>query len=323
MNAPQGARNGRDFLDHGHEYVDCPGCPTCDSNGGFILRKGSWRATSSYEFIFMFSKTSDYYSDKMAVMEPMAPESPARYAYKFGGAANEHIKATDNPTYLVGQREATQGRNKRDVWTLGPEPLPTPFRGKHFAAFPTMVAAIPILASTSPYACPKCRTPWARMVGTISLNPWRDRVERGATGGSLERGIGENHGDGMSHDLGAQSATLGWLPTCSCSQSDGSGACTVLDIFGGTGTVSLVANRLNLNSIYIDISEKYADLAKARAEYDVAHPEKRKGFWKGFDRDKWQIMGGLVENEENEGCEQESLLDNRDNEPDIVEQEEA
>ena len=31
------------------QYQDCPGCPKCAGNDGLVLRKGSWRNTSSHE----------------------------------------------------------------------------------------------------------------------------------------------------------------------------------------------------------------------------------------------------------------------------------
>ena len=40
----------------------------------------------------------------------------------------------------------------------------------------------------------------------------------------------------------------------------------VLDPFGGSGTVSLVATRMNMNSIYIDKSEVYLEQARRRVE---------------------------------------------------------
>ena len=38
------------------QWSACPGCAKCSSNGGLVLRKGSWRCTSSYELIFMLVK---------------------------------------------------------------------------------------------------------------------------------------------------------------------------------------------------------------------------------------------------------------------------
>ena len=41
----------------------------------------------------------------------------------------------------------------------------------------------------------------------------------------------------------------------------------VLDPFGGSGTVSLVAKRLGRSSVYIDLNPAYADLAVRRCDF--------------------------------------------------------
>lgn len=44
---------------------------------------------------------------------------------------------------------------------------------------------------------------------------------------------------------------------------------TILDPFGGAGTVSLVAERLGRDSIYIDLSETYTEMARKRIYNDA------------------------------------------------------
>ena len=50
-------------------YENCTGCDKCKDNDGLVLRRGSWRPTSSYEHLFMLAKSSMYYSDGEAVRE--------------------------------------------------------------------------------------------------------------------------------------------------------------------------------------------------------------------------------------------------------------
>ena len=78
MRPPQGARDGREFADHANEYTDCLGCKVCAANDGYILRRGSWRPTRAHEQIFQLTKTADYYADREAVKEPLAPASITR-----------------------------------------------------------------------------------------------------------------------------------------------------------------------------------------------------------------------------------------------------
>ena len=62
--------------------------------------------------------------------------------------------------------------------------------------------------------------------------------------------------------------TLGWLQSCKCSAHRPVPA-TVLDPFGGAGTVGLVAERLDRNSITIETSPDYADIAQRRIKADA------------------------------------------------------
>ena len=62
--------------------------------------------------------------------------------------------------------------------------------------------------------------------------------------------------------------TLGWLQSCECVASSPVPA-TVLDPFGGARTVGMVAERLGRNSITIEISPDYADMARRRIMADA------------------------------------------------------
>jgi DNA modification methylase len=53
----------------GPEYEDCPGCTKCEGNDGLVLRRGSGRPTTAHEYLFLLTKTSNYYYDTEAVRE--------------------------------------------------------------------------------------------------------------------------------------------------------------------------------------------------------------------------------------------------------------
>jgi len=132
------------------------------------------RPTSSHEKIFLLAKSERYFYDAEAVREKMAPESAARYAYAFGGNKSETLKAADatgmgDHRRPVGERVATNGRNLRNVWTLGPEPFPE----AHFATFPTEVPRRCILAG-----CPE---------GGTVLDPFSGAGTTGLVAGKLGR----------------------------------------------------------------------------------------------------------------------------------------
>ena len=61
--------------------------------------------------------------------------------------------------------------------------------------------------------------------------------------------------------------TAGWQPTC---EHDTEPApCTVLDPFGGSGTVGLVADRLGRDAILIELNPEYAEIAERRIYSDA------------------------------------------------------
>jgi len=117
------------------------------------------------------------------------------------------------------------GRNLRTVWTIATQPRPY----AHFAAFPDELARRCILASTSEYGCcPHCGAQWERIVQ--------------AEGGTIGHG---------------------WKPSCSCEENIPI-PCTVLDPFGGSGTVADISREQNRSSILIEINPDYIDLQKQR-----------------------------------------------------------
>ena len=96
------------------------------------------RCTRSHEFVFMLTKSRDYFYDAEAIKEE-SESSPS-------------------------------GKNRRSVWNLGS----TPYSGAHFATMPTTLAELCIQAGTSKHGCcPLCLAPWARVIEKEKL--LRDR----------------------------------------------------------------------------------------------------------------------------------------------------
>ena len=61
--------------------------------------------------------------------------------------------------------------------------------------------------------------------------------------------------------------TIGWSPTCNHEAAPV--PATILDPFGGAGTVGLVADRFHRDAILIEISPEYAAMAQRRIEADA------------------------------------------------------
>lgn len=123
------------------------------------------RCTKAHEYIFLFSKSSQYHYDHEAIKEPVATSTVARLAQNVAdqkgsdrvpGKTNGTMKAVRSkansfrreeskraqviPGQSVGTHRPdraeseydTDTRNKRSVWTVATKP----FSGAHFAVFP-------------------------------------------------------------------------------------------------------------------------------------------------------------------------------------------
>lgn len=156
------ARQGRGPVDG---WQECPGCPQCSANDGYVLRKGSWRPTDSWETILMLTKTDSYFADGEPVREPLAwpqrayssnnPENRKNDSGIWAGLSTQ----TQDAFYAKVRSGEVTGRNLRSVWTM-----PTAqTQENHYAAFPDELPRKAILASTSEQGnCPKCGKPWVR-----------------------------------------------------------------------------------------------------------------------------------------------------------------
>lgn len=210
------------------------------------------RCTRSHEHVFMLAKQAKYYFDAEAVREVSTKSLRATAGQEYDrtcGNRNGEGKSTLGPG-----REG--GRNKRDVWHLSS----TPFAPAHFATFPASLVEPMILAATSERGvCPACGAPWERVVGkeSIALRP---------NSGSI-RGSQPNHyrhmGNPQRGNMTCYTETLGWQPTCPCDAGDPVPA-TVLDPFGGAGTVALVAQEHGRHAVIIERNPDYIELSRAR-----------------------------------------------------------
>ena len=116
------------------------------------------RCTKSHEYIFLLTKSANYYYDAKAIAEPVVR-----------GAAGSTF--TDGKTGVNGMgrvsekpREERETRNKRSVWTVAAAPFP----GAHFATFPPKLIEPCILAG-----CPEggvCLDPF---FGAVRLRSYR------------------------------------------------------------------------------------------------------------------------------------------------------
>lgn len=254
-NNAQGARDGVNFADHSDEYTDCPSCPKCSATGGYVLRRGSWRHTRSHETVLMLAKGMQYFSDQERVRERLACPDAADGSRIFGGnnknGANAgHGERTEGRAY----ESQPAGRNPRDVLT----PAPSPFKGEHYAAFPSDLIRQLILSSAPLKCCPVCGAGWAAV------------VERGKAAQTNPRPFSKSGNDDRNDTLRiyeeSESSVIGHLPTCQCNAA-GWQPGLVLDPFAGSGTTGMVCRELGLRFVGLDISGEYLrDIALVRSE---------------------------------------------------------
>ena len=151
----------------------------------------------------------------------------------------------DHETYC------TSGANGRDVQSWAAEPL----KEKHYAAFPTALAAWCLRAGTSAKGyCPACGMPWARVVQTNGGKKRADAPGACVSDSSVFR-------TGLIN----QAKTLGWRATCAHDLPPR--PALVLDPFCGSGRTGVAASRLGLDFVGVELHPGYADVAR-RILYD-------------------------------------------------------
>lgn len=109
------------------------------------------RCTKAHEYIFLLSKSADYYYDQAAIAEVAAYGARGSHFHTGKTAQHQLGRASKKPRGSVAN---TETRNKRSVWTVAT----TPFLGAHFATFPPALIRPCILAG-----CP---------AGSVVLDPF-------------------------------------------------------------------------------------------------------------------------------------------------------
>ncbi len=286
-------------------WADCPGCDRCRPNNGLVLRRGSWRPTSSWEPILLLAKQAGYFADGESVKTPAAQgtinrfgngNAPRKQGIKFAEASDD-IAGTwtvRTPEGILGDCSANlrdvwraqladmtkeelidllmdhADNNLPDVWTIASEPLSE----KHYASFPTALVRQCLRAGTSAKGyCPVCGMPWCRVIdgdGPDKPNPHeRKDVALDVDGSPMDRnGSGQS---GLSQArMGScwPKETLGWRPSCEHGDQQPRPG-VVLDPFAGSGRTGLVARKLGLDFVGIELSPSYVQMARRLLHDDL------------------------------------------------------
>lgn len=102
------------------------------------------RPTKAHEYIFLLSKSKNYYYDADAIREPHESLEATQKRSNFDNKGTKHVRQSD-----LGRNRleyfADGGRNKRSVWHVTPQPYPE----AHFVTYPESLIEPCILAGSA------------------------------------------------------------------------------------------------------------------------------------------------------------------------------
>lgn len=298
--------------DLGYGRFVCPKCRKLNRNpkivekGWYIRLDNVWdkpahmpdpttdRPTCSHEYVFLCSKSRQYYWDGDAVREP---------------SKTGEVVSTDKAVY--------EGRNLRSVWRINPNHASWDFclgcdtffdrkaRRKikktrmyneekdakvvvrkcpvcgshddwvdHFAMFPPDLPEIGVRGGTSPQGCcAECRTPYRPVTSYDNPNATKGRGKKNQAywehhGGiiSSQATMRPPQGEAAYQEKGVK-RLLGYEKACKC-KTDQTVPCIVADTFNGGGTTGLVAQRYMRAYIGFDLNPSFVKLTEHRMRLD-------------------------------------------------------
>lgn len=106
------------------------------------------RCTKAHEYIFLLSKKEKYFYDRESIREPIKSTTTGKAGVRRSGdsktRSREHWGVPHNPENVTVEYDEIKGANKRSVWSI-----PTkPYKGAHFATYPTELVKPCILAGS-------------------------------------------------------------------------------------------------------------------------------------------------------------------------------
>ncbi len=216
------------------------------------------RPTNCYEHVFLLAKSERYFYDAVAIAEPSQNDGrrPGGHRYPGKWQRDTSPDQQDNFSHI------DETRNCRNLWTIATNA----YSGAHFATMPLALAERCVLAGTSERGCcAACGAPWRR------VTEHTDEIDTSYKGNILNAGKTAEYQDNRSQQgTRYRRQIIGWQPSCRCNADVV--PCTVLDMFGGTGTTAHAALEHGRNAILIELNADYIRLAEQRLA-GYLHPE--------------------------------------------------
>jgi len=221
------------------------------------------RFKNAWEPIFMLTKNRHYYFDLEAVSVPLAESSikraqspcyPDHWKAKLWretqpqGGRHPQTIAKEVCTKIADGTKTTV--NPGDVWSFASEVFPD----AHFAVFPSSIVDKAIRAACPQWVCKECGRPRERIIEYLANTPKCATRNRGG------RQDGSSQGQGKPP---TPKQIVGWT-NCRCNAGWNFGI--VLDPFMGSGTVAVVAKKLQRHYIGFEINPEYVEMANKRLE---------------------------------------------------------
>lgn len=240
------------------DMIWAKGISCCDTYAGSCMPESvTDRPTKSHEYVFLFSKSQNYFYDQEAVKEQgtfPAGTPAAKGSEKRLNGDGVNARPAEYAVY-------SGMRNLRSVLAINPEPSGY----EHFATMPTRLVKLCLQAGMSVKGCcPHCGAPWERIVesepATSKECPSTQAAHNARGGTGVPVGTVGKSGSGRINGTTKQT---GWKPTCECSHGELK-RCVAFDPFGGTGTTAECAVELGHDAIMCELNPEYVSIAEER-----------------------------------------------------------
>lgn len=262
------------------------------------------RFSEDYEFLFFFAKSKRYYFEQQLFplakttitrsFFPFYPDSEKSQVWRdTETGVGRDAQTFNEEVYKKIARGEKLFRNMRCVWNIPVKPYPF----FHFAVFPEELVETPIKAGCPEYTCSKCGIPQVPIYETKKLIDviidedikYNTKYDPELTGQTLQgfirsQSIAKERNSSriiaeqlFPHDKKLQQEFINLIhdhssvilqryiigyKICGCGTGVKRGV--VLDPFAGSGTVSLVAEKLGRDSISIEVVPEYCDMIEKR-----------------------------------------------------------